>query len=324
MQLSFSSKEHFFHGLAQMLRSGLPMTEALGHLAAGRDRSAKCAAKIAMRIREGLAEAFRAGGFSDVDVEILSAGELSGRLEEACERLAEYYQSLAAARRKVMAASLYPVFMIHLAALLLSIPRGILAGDMSGFVRSVVEILGPVYGVGAGLILLFGLLRGLSCNNETGDRLIRRIPGIGGLFRNAALSRFCLVLSLGIRSASGVLASLERAGRASRSATIRLAAGRSVAEIRGGAGFAESLCQGAVFPGDLERAMRVAEASGRLDEEMTRWAGIFRERLFAAIDAVQVWFPRILYLAVLIGVALQIFSLVNEVSGQVNEALKIE
>lgn len=324
MQLSFTSKEHFFHSLAQMLRSGLPITKALGHLAAGRDRSARCAERIALRVQDGLAGAFRAGGFSDVDVDILSAGELSGRLEEACELLAGHYQSLAAARRKVISASLYPVVMVHLAALLLSIPRGILAGDMNGFLRSVAEILGPVYGIAAGLLVLIGVLRELSRNSEAGDRLIRGIPGIGGLFRNAALSRFCLVLSLGIRSASGVLASLERAGRASQSATIRTAAERAVSEIRGGAGFAESLCEGAVFPGDLERAMRVAEACGRLDEEMTRWAGIFRERFFSAIDAVQVWFPRILYLAVLIGVALQIFSLVNEVSGQVSEAFKVE
>jgi len=307
-----------------MLRSGLPVSKGLEHLASGRDRAAAQAGKVAVRLSEGLPAAFEAAGFSTVDVEILSAGEQSGRIEEACERLAEYYASLASARSKTIAASLYPLFMVHLAALLLSIPKAILESDLSVYVFAVIGILLPVYLAGG---LAFGaawVLRKLVVSNPGAERVIRAIPMIGSLFRNAALSRFCLVLSLGIRSASGVLPSLTRAGRASRSALFQAAADEAVKKIRAGSGFAESLSGATVFPSDLEQAFRVAEASGRLDDEMTRWAGIYRDRFFATIDALVVWLPRLLYLAVSIGVGLQIIDTAMQVSSSVNSALQIE
>jgi len=324
VQLSFSDKEHFFHSLAQMLKSGIPAGKALEQLAVGSGRSARFARQAAARISDGFAEAFSAAGFSTVDVEILGAGEQSGRLEETCLRLAEYYQCLAAARKRVISASMYPVFMVHLAAVLLSVPRAILAGGLEGFAKSFLEILLPVYLVAA---LLFGavvFLRKLVMNNPSAERVIRMIPVVGGLFRNAALSRFCLVLSMGIRSAVGILSCLTRAGRASRSALIHKRADAAAAAIKGGSGFAEALNGGGVFPEDLERAFRVAEASGRLDEEMARWAGIYRERFFASIDAVSAWFPRLLYLAVLVGVGLQILALANQISGEFEKAIPEE
>lgn len=324
MQLSFSDKEHFFHSLAQMLKSGIPASKALEQLAMGSGRSARSARQTAPRIADGFVEAFSSAGFSTVDVEILGAGEQSGRLEEACERLSVYYQFLAVARGRIISALGYPVFMVHLAAVLLSVPRAILAGGIEGFAKSFLEILLPVY-FAAGL--LFGaavLLRKMVMSAPGAERAIRMIPVIGNLFRNAALSRFCLVLSMGIRSAVGILSCLTRAGRASRSALIQHRAELAAAEIKGGSGFAEALNGGGVFPEDLERAFRIAEASGRLDEEMARWAGIYSERFFASLEAVSAWFPRLLYLAVCVGVGLQILALANQISGEFEKAIPTE
>jgi len=324
VQLSFSAKEHFFHGLAQMLRSGLPVSKALEQLAMGANRAAKQASIASRHLDEGFAAAFDRAGFSTVDVEVLAAGEQSGRLEEACERLAEYYANLASARRKIVSASLYPLFMVHLAAFLLSIPKAILESNVGAFVSAVMGILLPVYIAGALIFAAAWVLRGLVVSSPEAERIIRAIPMVGSLFRNASMARFCLVLSLGIRSASGILASLARAGRASRSALVCAAAEDAVKRIRAGSGFAESLSGNAVFPPDLETAFRVSEASGRLDEEMTRWAGIYREKFFATIDAVVVWLPRLLYLAVSIGVGIQIISTAQQVSAEMGNALQLE
>ena len=98
VQLRFTDKEHFFHDLAQLLRSGIPLQRAIEHIGAGRDRAANTSRVLSPLISGGVASAFAAAGFATLDVEILEAGEQSGRMEMACFRLSQYYGRLAAGR----------------------------------------------------------------------------------------------------------------------------------------------------------------------------------------------------------------------------------
>lgn len=298
-----------------MLRSGLPLPRAMEELARGRGRIGSAASKASPLVSSDLGSAFVHAGFSAPDVEILLAGEQSGRLEEATKELSAYYAQLAKGRNRILAASAYPIFVLHLGALLLSIPPAILDGGFPEFLKQVASTLGLAYAVVAAVALAW---RAASLGFETrpvAEAFIRRIPIVGGLLLSAALARFCLVLSLGIRSAGGVLSSLARAGIASRSALIRQATTRAIPGIREGAGFAEALRESRSFPDDLERAFQVAEASGRLDEEMHRWATLYRERLFERMEGLCAWLPRALYLLVLAVIVYRMFGLLSQVSG---------
>lgn len=322
MQLSSFSKEQFFHGFAQLMRSGVPVARALESLGKGRGRSAVAARAASAAYRDGLADALRGAGFEELDCDLVAAGEQTGRLEEALERLAEYHGSVAAARKRIVAQSLYPIFIIHLAALLLSIPAAILGGGWPAYVASAAWILGPIYGlVGIGVFALLATRRVIG-RSPVAAGVLRAAPVLGGLLMDLAMTRFCLVLSLGIRSADGVLTSLRRAGRASADAGVRVAAEGAAEAIRGGSGFAEALGAFRVFPADLEQAFHVAEESGRLDSEMVRWAGIFRERLFARMEALSTWVPRLLYLVICLAVGYQILTMVQTVGGAYSEILE--
>lgn len=323
MQLRFQDKEHFFHDTAQMLQSGIPLQRAMEHLASGRDRAAAAARIAAPIINNGLDEALRKSGFSTVDSEILSAGEQSGRMEEACRQLAEYYSHLAAGRRRAISASLYPLFILHLGAILLSIPPAIISGGFPEFLKQVILFLGAAYLIGGLLAFLAWRVAVAFRKSPRADVLLRRLPVAGGFLWEAALARFCLVLSLGIRSAGGVLSSLQRAGRASKCALIEEGSDQAVTAIRSGSGFAEALRTSTAFPADLERTFHVAEASGRLEEEITRWAGIYRERFFQRIESLTTWLPRILYLIVVGLVVVRMFSLISQVTGAFSAVLDI-
>jgi len=308
-----------------MLKSGIPLPKALETLSIGSDRVAEMAACV--RSVLGTADLERAGieaGLGIIDVEILAAGSQSGRMEEACQRLKDYYAHLAAARRKMISLSMYPLFLIHLAAVLLSIPRAILDGSPWAWVVSVIVILAPVYVV---ILLCAGItiaLRAAAKGSVVLDRSIQRLPLIGGLFREAALARFCMVLSLGIRSADGILSSLKRAGRASGSACIASAAVETDRRVRGGEEFSRSLAATKAFPDELARGFLVAESSGRLDAEMQRWGEVYSERFFFRLENASVWIPRLLYLGISLGVGLQILSLVSAVTGAFSQVLTIE
>ena len=309
--------------MAQMLRSGLPLERALEQLARGRDRAAAAARIAAPLVNGGLDAALRAGGFSIVDREILGAGEQSGRMVEAFRELADYYAHLAAGRNRAVAASLYPVFILHFGALLLSVPPAIIDGSLTKFFTQVALFLGTAYLIGGIFMAQSWMIARAFQSSAAAGRLIGAVPVIGGFFRDAALARFCLVLSLGIRSADGVLSSLRRAGRASKSADVQAAAEAAVPAIRSGKGFAEALAGSLAFPLDLERAFHVAEASGRLDEEITRWAGIYRERFFNRIESLTEWLPKILYLLVVALVVFRMFSMISLVTGSISSALEM-
>ncbi len=306
-----------------MLRSGITLQKALENLALGRDRTAKAARRAAPLINTGLDPALKAGGFSVVDCEILAAGEQSGRLEEACRELADYYSHLESGRKRAVAASLYPLFILHLGALLLSVPAAVIDGNLMKFFTQVGTFLGTAYLAGAVIFSAYWILARSFQSSTFADRLIRTIPVVGGCFWDAALARFCLVLSLGIRSADGVLSSLRRAGRASKSASVEAAADAAVPLIRAGTGFAKALASSRAFPTDLERVFHVAEASGRLDEEITRWAGVYRERFFTRIETLTEWLPRLLYLLIVALVVYRMFGTISLISGAYSSVLEM-
>lgn len=306
-----------------MLRSGIPLQRALEHMGGGRGRIAVAARAACSGLNDGLQAALTSNGFSELDTGILTAGEQSGRLEEACRALADYYAHLEKGRNRAIAASAYPVFILHLGAILLSIPPAVVEGSLPVFAREAGVFLGVAYLiVTAVAAVLWISARGFS-SSDSADRLVSRIPIIGGLLRCAALARFCLVLSLGIRSAEGFLAGLTKAGAAAGSARIRTACGQAVTSIRAGNGFAAAMRSTGVFPEDLERALQVAEVSGRLDEEITRWAGIYRERLFRRIDAIAAWLPRALYLLIVLLVVLRMFAIISQITGAYSQVLEM-
>lgn len=323
MQLRIRDKEHFFHDLSQMLRSGIALQRALEHMGTGRGRIAAAARAAGSVVNEGLEAALSSSGFSELDIGILTAGEQSGRLEEACRALADYYAHLEKGRNRALAASAYPVFILHLGAILLSIAPAVVEGSFPVFLREAGLFLGMAYlAVASVAAVLWITARGFS-SKDSADRVVSMIPIVGGLLRCAALARFCLVLSLGIRSAEGFLSGLKKAGTASGSARIRTACGQAVTSIRSGNGFATAMRSTGAFPEDLERALQVAEVSGRLEEEITRWAGIYRERLFQRIDAIAAWLPRALYLLIVLLVVLRMFSLISEITGAYSQVLEM-
>jgi len=303
------------------LRSGIPLPRSLSHLATAHSRAAKAAGQLAPLVEADLPAAFSRVGFAKMDVEILDAGARSGCLDEACERLSEYYGCLATGRRQVIAASLYPIFILHFAAVMLAIPPALMKGSMEIFLRDVGIFLGIAYFLGFLVFLAVRFALRASKSDAAADQMISLFPLFGGLLRFSALSRFCLVLSLGIRSADGITSSLLRAGNASQSALVGAACKKAADSIRIGGGFSEALGRSPAFPADLKQGFHVAEVSGRLDTEMARWAAIFRERLFARIQSLAAWLPKWLYIFVLAAVAYRIFSIVSQMTGVYTEIL---
>jgi type II secretory pathway component PulF len=309
MQLSFQDNEYFFHELSQLVRSGISFQKGLEFLANGRGRVSAIAAKMLQMPREGRAASYFRD-FAPLDQALVAAGEENGRMGDIFDQLSEYYAALAKARKLVIFRAIYPLVVLHLGVLLAPIAGAIMEGGWRKYLTVVGVTFGVIYLAFIGLFFGTKMVMGMLRTSVPLDQFIRRIPLLGGVWRNALLSRFCTVLSLTLRSASGFFSGVTRAADASQSAWLKAAVKEAVPQIQFGKGVGEALRASGVLPDDLERAIKVGEESGRLDSEMHRWAEIYRAKLLDSIQALSVWISWTFYVLVAAYTIWQIISMV--------------
>lgn len=317
----------FFHELTQLARSGLPIVrslEVMGRKPGG--AIAECSRKLfqSLQVSGSVSAAFRAAKFSDSDAAVIEAGEATGRLEQVYEELEQYYTQVAAARRQIVAKSLYPLVILHLGIFLLAIPKALINGGWETYWKSVLPVLFLVYLTGCAGLLGWGLVRQLVGRSAPLARVILAIPGVGGFLSDWTTWKFTSVLSLYVRAGGGLLKAVESAGLSCGNALLREASEGALAAVRHqGAGLAEAFRSQGALPEILDRAIEVGEQAGRLDEETERAAEIFKTRTLDRLDAFGDWTPKILYLAIVFYTGWQIIQMATGVAASMGQVLDI-
>ena len=108
----------FTEGLGMLLRAGLPLDKALSSLiaATAEAKSRRLLETVQREIREGssLSKALRQfeGIFGRLYLSLIQAGEMSGNLDTAIERLSAYLESQQQLRERVVNALIYPVILL--------------------------------------------------------------------------------------------------------------------------------------------------------------------------------------------------------------------
>jgi type IV pilus assembly protein PilC len=313
------AKSQFFHELCQLTRAGITLPRGLEIL--GKTGGPAVAVSAAMARGEPVAAAFRAAGFPEGECAVIEAGETSGRLEHVFDRLAEHHKRLAVTRSKIVSRSLYPIFVIHLAAFLLPVAPAVLAGDVTVYVRRVVEILAVFYGL---LVFCWVVWRGVAAacaSSAAAGRMLEMVPLVGSWFMISSGARFASTLSLFLSSGGGVLRGLDVAGRAAGSALIAASAARVVREVRSGVPLGEAFGGLPGMPAVVVRAIQLGDHSGHLDRETARAADELTARAIAGLEALAEWAPRILYAGVALFVGWSIIQTALTIGSEIGSAL---
>jgi type IV pilus assembly protein PilC len=336
----------FTRQFATMINSGLPLVQALDILARQSENKtlSDVTKQVVYDVESGntLADALskHKNAFSDLYVNMVAAGEAGGILDTILLRLAVFLEKNDAIVRKVKGAMIYPAVIFTVAAIAvvillifviptfqtmfasvqmeLPLPTRIVIG-MSDFLQ------GFWWAMGGGIaFLVFAVKRWYATESGrlTLDKLMLNAPVLGDLLRKSAVSRFTRTLGTLISSGVSILEGLEITARTAGNRVIHDAVMQSRGSIAGGETIADPLTKSGVFPPMVTSMISVGEATGGLDQMLTKIADFYDDEVDAAVSALlSLMEPvMIVVLGVVVGgmivaMYLPIFNMINSVQG---------
>jgi type II secretory pathway component PulF len=333
--------ESFTRELANLLAAGLPLARALHLLRreAAHPGARKAWAAIHDDVMGGtsLADALARWPktFSSVYIAMVRAGETGGFLHLVLQQIADFRTREQDLRGKVKAALVYPVvlgvLMVAVVIFLLTyfIPRftSIFAdfgSQLPALTRAIVAVSELLTRHGLIVLVVLGVgifaLRRAAATLE-GKRVIERVilklPAIGGLVAQFALVRFCRMLGTLVAAGVPLVGALRVAKEALGNQTLADAVVNSIREVERGVSLAKSLggCP-LLFPPSVIEMVTVAEETGRLEKELLRlsmtYEGELERRLRMVVALAE---PALLFVmaavigTVVVGMLLPVFTL---------------
>jgi general secretion pathway protein F len=285
-----------------------PLEEALRTIARQTEKPAAqgVIGRVHIGVTEGrrLAEAMRREekSFPPLYRAMVSAGEASGTLGLALERLAALLERQAEIRGKVLSALAYPIVLSFVAV-------AVVVALMTFVVPKVVQ---QFEDVGQSLPLLtrivmwisealvswwWAILTGIAAigflawralqapaTRLAFDRGLLRVPGLGRLIRDLHAARLARTLSTMVESRLPLVEGLALTVPTINNRALRAATAETVEAIRGGGNLSTAFRRSGLFPPLLVYMVASGEAAGQLDKMLER-AADYLEREFDTFTA---------------------------------------
>ncbi|MDZ4772237.1 MAG: type II secretion system F family protein [Planctomycetota bacterium] len=313
--------------MGTLLSSGIPLAETLkAIIEQAEQRSTETMFReIRERINQGssLADALadHPGMFGELYVNMVRAGEATGNVDVVLRRLADYLQAQRALRRKIVSALTYPVMMIGIGLIVVSILMTVVVPKITQMLLDQGQTLPPPtqvlifiselfknYWWAAGLLaaLIFFVIERVYKTDKGRlwlDKSVLRIPILGDLMRKQAVARFTRTLSTLLQSGVPAVNSLEITRKVVGNRVIADATEHIRVRILEGTDIATPLKQTGAFPALVGYMVSVGEQSGELEQMLDRVAvaydeeiDVATERMTAVIEPIM-----IIFLAVVVG-----------------------
>ncbi|HEU4385885.1 MAG TPA: type II secretion system inner membrane protein GspF [Anaeromyxobacteraceae bacterium] len=295
--------------LAVLTGAGVPLAEALAALVdqVDHERLKKVISNVRQRVNEGssLADAMKAHPrvFSDLYVNMIRAGESSGALEVVLKRLADFTESQARLRAKVVATLTYPVVMVAFSSVILGILFTYVIPKITKVLedakvalpwttRALIAFSTFVHDWWWALGLGFALfLVGLARWRRTPDGRVRwdvwvlGLPVFGGLIRQIAIARFSRTLATLLKSGVPLLSSLDIVKNIVGNTRLARVIEESRDAIREGESIAAPLRRSGEFPPLVYHMVAIGERSGQLEEMLGNVADAYDSQVETKVAA---------------------------------------
>jgi type IV pilus assembly protein PilC len=306
----------FSRQFATLIASGMPMLRSLYTLEQQTEdamlRDAIIGVRESVESGSSIAQAMEShpGVFDQLYRSVVRAGENSGRLEEALDRVATQLERLDALKRQVRSAMMYPAVVFSLALVVMVV---VVAVIVPVFVNIFHELALSNPEIGTGLPLMtqitvsvshfvthqwYFLLGGIAVGSygfirwkktDRGrlqwDRFKIRIPRIGDVVQKLALARWSRTFAGMIASGVPILQAIEISGGTAGNAVINEAMQDVYASVKRGGSLAGPMETHAVFPPMVEHMVSVGEESGQLETMLGKIADFYEAEVDAKIKS---------------------------------------
>jgi len=306
----------FSRQFATLIASGMPMLRCLYTLEQQTQdemlRNAIIAVRENVESGSSIAQAMESqpGVFDPLYRSVVKAGEDSGRLEEALDRIASQLERLDALRRQVKSAMMYPAVVFTLALVVMIVVVAVIVPVFVGIFNQL-ALSNPEVGTSLPImtqitvsvsdfvthqwyLLLGGIALGSYAfirwkKSDRGrlqwDHFKIRIPRIGDVVQKIALARWSRTFAGMVASGVPILQAIEISGGTAGNAVINEAMGQVYASVKRGGSLAGPMATHAIFPPMVEHMVSVGEESGQLETMLAKIADFYEAEVDARIKS---------------------------------------
>lgn len=320
--------------LATLLKSGIPLNDALRALVEQIETRELEAVfrNVRERISQGasFAEALEQhpGVFPPLYVSMVRSGEAAGNADVVLERLANFMLKQARTRNKVLAALMYPMIMLGVGAVVVSIlmtkvvPKLIVLVESRGqelplptqILKSGSQFLRSYWYLLVLAVVLVNMFIGALRRTERGryatDRFLLNLPVFGDLFKKQAIARFAVTLSTLLKTGVQVLDALKIVREIVGNAVLQGVLDDLHAAILQGGDISSPLKRSGIFPPAVGYMIAVGEQTGELETVLDRLAEAYESEVEIATERMTAVIEPLLILAMAVLVAFIVLSIV--------------
>jgi type IV pilus assembly protein PilC len=298
----------FTYQLAAMLRAGLPIVRSLSVLE--EEMGDPYFREVIHTVREHLEGGESFSGalakfpkvFNKLYVNLVSAGEQSGNLDEVLQRLAQYMDNMLRLMRKIRSALTYPVILVVVTVAVVTL-----------LMVKVIPVFEEVYGeanvdlptltmlvmntsrfMRANLLTIFGGMMAIvvACmwiyrtppGRKAFHKMFLKIPIIGELIRKNLLARIGRTLSVLVSAGMPMLTSLQLVKQATGNVLLEEAVERAAKEIERGESLSTGLRGSGQFSSMFVQMVSAGEETGKLPEMLANLADFYENEVNVMAD----------------------------------------
>jgi len=276
--------------LATLVRAGIPLVQSIAALTeqVEKEQMVRVLSSVSESLKEGtsFSKSLEAHpkAFPPLYVNMVAAGEASGMLELVLERLADYMESQARLKGKLMAALAYPVAMSIFATALITFLMVTVVPQLTSIFDNLGRAL-PWYTqllifssntmtdlwwllliLGGGGYWALNRWKGTEKGRFKWDSFQLTMPLFGRLNLLAALARFTRTLATLLGSGVQLLPAMEIGRNVLENVKLENVITEAIGSIREGESIAEPLKRSGAFPPMVTHMIAVGEKSGKLED----------------------------------------------------------
>jgi general secretion pathway protein F len=331
--------------MAVLVGAGIPLVDALTALVeqVDHERLKRVLSSVKQRVNEGssLADALaqHPKAFGTLYVNMIRAGESSGALDVVLFRLADFTESQARLRAKIVGTLTYPAAMLVISMLVMGILFTVVIPKITKIfedtkvtlpwtTRLLIGFSGFVYNwwwalllLAVGAVLLFARWRRTPEGRARWDVWMLQVPIFGSLVRQVAIGRFARTLATLLKSGVPLLTSLDIVKNIVGNTRLASVIEQSRESIKEGESIAAPLKRSGEFPPLVYHMVAIGEKSGELEEMLGNVANAYDSQVETKIAALTSLLEPMMIVLMGVAVAFIVFSIlmpilqVNTIAG---------